>query len=249
MPPRCSTVRRAELVATLLLAAAACGAPSATAEHRPATTRPTAAPSPKLSPYLAERWRRGELATEDFTPIVVHAASPIDDAARGELAALGAHFPFLVTVEVTVPPGPAGTVVARRSTAPSTAIVAMVPDHAIAELASRAWVTRLDFAQSYPTGPDLPPTVRARLDPSLRAALRQLGHRRPTTIDASGELAGCLDDARRAALVAAGAQLRTVIPHPQCTYTIITFSIELDRLVALASLDGIVQLEGPGRME
>jgi hypothetical protein len=225
----------------VILLLAACGArqPSGSAKFDDnAPYRVSAENEHKLSPYVVRQWRDLGLPRGDYTPIIVTIAG--DGAAATEaLTSFGAAF----VRPVVTSPGAAGTLHAR-ATESSDQLLAMLPNDALRFVVAQPWVVRLDGANSWPSGPELPADVERRLDPELRSALRALGRERPYAVGGIAETRGCLDDAQREKLVELGAIVGSEIAHPSCTHTILTFEIPLSRLVALASLPWIVQLEG-----
>jgi hypothetical protein len=178
----------------------------------------------------------GEGSAVEITNVTIAGNAAV---ATEALTSFGAAF----VRPVVTSPGAAGTLHARV-TERSNQLLAMLPNDALRFVVAQPWVVRLDGANSWPSGPELPADVEHRLDPELRSALRTLGRERPYAVGGIAETRGCLDDVQREKLVELGAIVGSVIAHPSCTQSIVTIEIPLSRLVALASLPWIVQLEG-----
>jgi hypothetical protein len=189
-------------------------------------------PPPTLSPALATRWTRGEFAKDPdaCTWIVVTTAAPITPAQRAELDALGAS---LDAGSAAVVPDRDGLDVTYTD-APSNAFAAEIPYHALGRLAALPWVRRLDLVRAG--------TGHFHVGMSLTIALMECGSHRPTTLGASVEIAGCLDDERRRQLAAAGATIGAVIPALGCKDTIFTMTFPASRLREVLALEWLPAL-------
>jgi hypothetical protein len=159
--------------------------------------------------------------------------------ATASLTALGAENVMPVATE----PGDAGTLIARATDEPTDTLLAWLPNEALRFVAVLPWVVRLDIASGYPLGPLLSQEIANRLDSDRRTALGAVGKARPYSVFGLVEIEGCLDDGRRATFVALGAEVAMVIPHANCTRTIVPLHVPLSRLVELVSLPWVVRME------
>lgn len=231
----------------LCLALVACAGRAATSTLPDAERVPywvSAGDERKLSPYVTHQWRDLGLPRRQYTPAIITVGGDVQAASKA-LVELGAAY----VLPVTTSPGAAGTLHARETDAPSRQLLAMLPNEALRFAVVEPWVVRIDGANSYPMGPQLPDDVARRLSPELREALGTLGCDRPYAVGGIAEARGCLDDEQRTQLRKLGVIVGSVTAHPSCEYTIFTFEIPLSHLVALASLPWITELEGARRMD
>lgn len=231
----------------LCLTLAACAGRAATSTLPDADRVPywvSTADERKLSPYVIHQWRDLGLPRRHYTPAIL----TVDGDAQAAAAAL-AGFGAAYVQAVTTSPGAAGTLHARETDAPSRQLLAMLPNEALRFVVVEPWVVRIDGANSYPAGPQLPDEVARRLAPELREALGAVGCERPYSVGGIAQARGCLEDAQRTQLRELGVIVGSVTAHPSCEYTIFTFEVPLSHLVALASLPWITELEGARRMD
>ncbi len=202
-------------------------------------------PSPKLSPTIAQ-WRDHGLPAGEYTPILITTRAPLDATQRDLLDGLGAEDVRAVVARPDTRGAAAGTLAATATDGPSSTVIAIVPNDAFRFLVAQDWVIRLDAPSSYPIV--FPSAIQARLDPRLMTELRRYGRHRRYAVGAIAKISGCLDDAKRAALVATGVILGSVLPDHSCRHTIVTFEIPLSRVVSMASLPWVTKIEAGGRI-
>ncbi len=198
----------------------------------------------KLGRYLRTQWRAGNLTDGYYAPLVIEGT--LDAQAAQLVESLGGR--YMQPVRVT--PTDLGAVTAEHVEpgTPEARVLVMVPHRALAFLVAQPWIVSMNIATSYP-GPALDPEVSRRIDATLMFAMMKLGPERPFSVGGLGRVGGCITDDELAGMRAIGALISTQIAAPSCSYTIFSFEVPIDQLVALASLPFIVTLEGNRPME